>query len=433
MPCNAAPTGARRPPRGRDIAGESRTARSRAAPSERAGGLFHRRPDADVPPGRPPQGSATGGKSDNARVSEFRDVRNPLPASGASDAPAVPSPGTGRTRVNVSVIVYRLYDVGYEIHLDRRRRPAGLERARAAAPGARRGADHPHPEPAGHGGARHRDGRDRRRAARGRVLGARSSTSAWSRCAPGSRRRRTCRGASSPPSAPRVSAAPGWAAAVRPRARAAARAHRAGHRAARRGAGDRGLRRLPREPSRGRRRRAPRRPTPCATRTSRGCWSASRGRSRPRPAASCCRQRFSYFEDDLAVLTWNAALVVEPVAEDTDVQYVLEFANAQLLELRFYDALLDAELPEDLHPRSPRRGAASTCSGRGFSRLLADAADAGRRRHRAGRARRELAQGHRRRVPGAHLRGGARDLPRRAPGGAASTASSRSCATATAC
>jgi hypothetical protein len=55
--------------------------------------------------------------------------------------------------------------------------------------------------------------------------------------------------------------------------------------------------------------------------------------------------RFSYFEDDLTVLTWNAALVAEPVAGDTDVQYVLEFANAQLLELRFFDMTLDAELP----------------------------------------------------------------------------------------
>jgi hypothetical protein len=55
--------------------------------------------------------------------------------------------------------------------------------------------------------------------------------------------------------------------------------------------------------------------------------------------------RFSYFEDDLTVLTWGSALVVEPAAEDTDVQYVLEFANAQLLELRFYDDVLDAELP----------------------------------------------------------------------------------------
>jgi hypothetical protein len=37
--------------------------------------------------------------------------------------------------------------------------------------------------------------------------------------------------------------------------------------------------------------------------------------------------------------------VVEPQANDRDVEYILEFANAQLLELRVYDALLDAELP----------------------------------------------------------------------------------------
>jgi len=69
-----------------------------------------------------------------------------------------------------------------------------------------------------------------------------------------------------------------------------------------------------------------------------------------RPLAASARKellspRHSYFEDDLAVLTWGAALVVEPVRHDTDVQYVLEFANAQLLELRWYDAVLDAELP----------------------------------------------------------------------------------------
>src|SRR5262249_34469977 len=54
--------------------------------------------------------------------------------------------------------------------------------------------------------------------------------------------------------------------------------------------------------------------------------------------------RFTYFEDDLTVLTWNGGLVVEPAADDTDVQYVLEFANAQLLELRYYDSILDVEL-----------------------------------------------------------------------------------------
>lgn len=68
-----------------------------------------------------------------------------------------------------------------------------------------------------------------------------------------------------------------------------------------------------------------------------------------RPLAESARRdllphRFSYYPDDLAVLTWDNALVVEREAEDTDVQYVLEFANAQLLELRLYDAILDAEL-----------------------------------------------------------------------------------------
>jgi hypothetical protein len=55
--------------------------------------------------------------------------------------------------------------------------------------------------------------------------------------------------------------------------------------------------------------------------------------------------RFSYYADDLTILTWDNALVVEPRGDDRDVEYILEFANAQLLELRYYDAVLDAELP----------------------------------------------------------------------------------------
>jgi hypothetical protein len=56
--------------------------------------------------------------------------------------------------------------------------------------------------------------------------------------------------------------------------------------------------------------------------------------------------RFSYYADDLAVITWENALVVDPATNDTEMEYVLEFANAQLLELRYYDAVLDAELPK---------------------------------------------------------------------------------------
>ncbi|TCI06602.1 hypothetical protein EZM97_33080 [Dyella soli] len=56
------------------------------------------------------------------------------------------------------------------------------------------------------------------------------------------------------------------------------------------------------------------------------------------------RQRFSYYTDDLVVLTWDRAFIYEP-RNDSDVVDILEVANAQLLELRYYDELLDAELP----------------------------------------------------------------------------------------
>ncbi len=56
------------------------------------------------------------------------------------------------------------------------------------------------------------------------------------------------------------------------------------------------------------------------------------------------RHRFSYHPDDLAVITWDRAFILEPQRE-TDVADVLEMANAQLLEMRAYDEMLDDELP----------------------------------------------------------------------------------------
>jgi hypothetical protein len=94
----------------------------------------------------------------------------------------------------------------------------------------------------------------------------------------------------------------------------------------------------------------------------------------PRSLAPSARKellspRFSYLEDDLTVLTWNAALIVEPDVEDTDAQYVLEFANAQLLELRYYDSVLDGELPRIYSGiAAARRG--FHLLGRRYSRLL---------------------------------------------------------------
>ena len=55
-------------------------------------------------------------------------------------------------------------------------------------------------------------------------------------------------------------------------------------------------------------------------------------------------RRFSYRPDDLAIITWDRAFIYEP-RQDTDVIDVLEMANAQLLEIRTYDEMLDEELP----------------------------------------------------------------------------------------
>ncbi len=56
------------------------------------------------------------------------------------------------------------------------------------------------------------------------------------------------------------------------------------------------------------------------------------------------QHRYSYYTDDLVALTWDRAFIYEPRG-DSDVIDVLEIANAQLLEMRYYDELLDAELP----------------------------------------------------------------------------------------
>jgi hypothetical protein len=68
------------------------------------------------------------------------------------------------------------------------------------------------------------------------------------------------------------------------------------------------------------------------------------------------RHRYSYYTDDLVVLTWDRAFIYEPRG-DADVIDVIEVANAQLLEMRYYDELLDAELPRmyDLVEATRRR------------------------------------------------------------------------------
>ncbi len=68
---------------------------------------------------------------------------------------------------------------------------------------------------------------------------------------------------------------------------------------------------------------------------------------------------FQYYEDDLTVVDWEAALVVESQGKWADVLYVIELANLQLLELRTYDRYLDTTLDkayDDLSRFYGRRG-----------------------------------------------------------------------------
>ncbi len=53
--------------------------------------------------------------------------------------------------------------------------------------------------------------------------------------------------------------------------------------------------------------------------------------------------RFSYTVNDLVVIDWNSAFVYEP-SGSRDIPDLLEIANAQLLEFRYFDERLDAHI-----------------------------------------------------------------------------------------
>jgi hypothetical protein len=52
----------------------------------------------------------------------------------------------------------------------------------------------------------------------------------------------------------------------------------------------------------------------------------------------------SYYEDDLAVMDWDAALLIDEPRDFDEALYIMELANLQLAELEAYDRLLDDAL-----------------------------------------------------------------------------------------
>jgi hypothetical protein len=78
--------------------------------------------------------------------------------------------------------------------------------------------------------------------------------------------------------------------------------------------------------------------------------------------------RLSYGTEDLAVIDWNAALLID--RDGDDVREVLQFANVELLEMRYLDQRLDGALDSSYVALSPRAGnAARPKFGRYRSRL----------------------------------------------------------------
>ena len=79
------------------------------------------------------------------------------------------------------------------------------------------------------------------------------------------------------------------------------------------------------------------------------------------------RHRISYFTSDLVVPTWNAAFVCDSDAGVQGALELLEFANSQLLEFRYYDRLLDAELAR-IYTQLQGAGWGRTWLGRRYTR-----------------------------------------------------------------
>lgn len=64
--------------------------------------------------------------------------------------------------------------------------------------------------------------------------------------------------------------------------------------------------------------------------------------------------RISFGPQDVTIVDWDAAFVVDP--EPEDVRSVLEFANVQLLEMRWLDLQLDLAIERSYHLLAPAAG-----------------------------------------------------------------------------
>jgi hypothetical protein len=87
----------------------------------------------------------------------------------------------------------------------------------------------------------------------------------------------------------------------------------------------------------------------------------------PYTRAETMKHSFSYYPDDLVIVHLDNAFVLEP-SGSSDILDILEFANAQILELRYYDHVLDKELSR-IYSELPKRQRVSVFKIRAYERL----------------------------------------------------------------
>jgi hypothetical protein len=79
--------------------------------------------------------------------------------------------------------------------------------------------------------------------------------------------------------------------------------------------------------------------------------------------------RHSYSDHDVTVISWDSAFVLDP-GGGMDIPDLIEFANAQLLELRVFDHVLDREMVS-IYEGMGKRGRASIWKVRRYRDLAA--------------------------------------------------------------
>lgn len=71
-------------------------------------------------------------------------------------------------------------------------------------------------------------------------------------------------------------------------------------------------------------------------------------------AEESTRRYLSYYQNDVVVIDWDAALIVDEPKDFEETLYVMEMANLQLAELEAYDRILDASLDRAYRDLSDR-------------------------------------------------------------------------------